>query len=158
MRQGRWFVNGMIEWFARNSVAANLMMAFIVVSGLLGATSTREEAFPEMELDRIQVRDVDDLLPARELADDRLLGLDRERGDGVDVALDLVDEPAPVRAEVELDHDGAHPLGRRRLDALDAVDALDRLLDADVHALLDLLRGGAQVRDLGSPATSTRSP
>ena len=45
----------MIDWFARNSVAANLMMAFIVVSGLLGATSTREEAFPEMELDRIQV-------------------------------------------------------------------------------------------------------
>ena len=48
-------MNGMIDWFARNSVAANLMMAFIVVSGLLGATSTREEAFPEMELDRIQV-------------------------------------------------------------------------------------------------------
>ena len=48
-------MNAMIDWFARNSVAANLMMAFIVVSGLLGATSTREEAFPEMELDRIQV-------------------------------------------------------------------------------------------------------
>ena len=45
----------MIDWFARNSVAANLVMAFIVVSGLLAATNTREEAFPEMELDRIQV-------------------------------------------------------------------------------------------------------
>ena len=45
----------MIEWFARNSVAANLVMAFIVVSGLLAATNVREEAFPEMELDRIQV-------------------------------------------------------------------------------------------------------
>ena len=48
-------MNGMIEWFARNSVAANLVMAFIVVSGLLAATNVREEAFPEMELDRIQV-------------------------------------------------------------------------------------------------------
>ena len=48
-------MNGMIEWFARNSVAANLMMAFIVVSGLLDVTNVREEAFPAMELDRIQV-------------------------------------------------------------------------------------------------------
>ena len=48
-------MNGMIEWFARNSVAANLMMAFIVVSGLLAVTNVREEAFPAMELDRIQV-------------------------------------------------------------------------------------------------------
>ena len=48
-------MKGMIEWFARNSVAANLMMAFIVVSGTLAATNTNEEMFPEMELDRINV-------------------------------------------------------------------------------------------------------
>ena len=45
----------MIEWFARNSVAANLMMAFIIVSGILATTSVREEHFPEMALDRINV-------------------------------------------------------------------------------------------------------
>ena len=45
----------MIEWFARNSVAANLMMAFIVGSGILAATNISEEVFPEMELDRINV-------------------------------------------------------------------------------------------------------
>ena len=43
-------VHGMIEWFARNGVAANLMMVFIVASGLLAATSANEEVFPEMEL------------------------------------------------------------------------------------------------------------
>lgn len=48
-------MHGMIEWFARNGVAANLLMVFIVVSGLLAATSTNEEVFPEMELDRISV-------------------------------------------------------------------------------------------------------
>ena len=42
----------MIEWFARNSVAANLVMAFIVVSGLLAATNVREEAFPETSAGR----------------------------------------------------------------------------------------------------------
>ena len=48
-------MHAMIDWFARNGVAANLMMVFIVVSGLLAATSTNEEVFPEMELDRISV-------------------------------------------------------------------------------------------------------
>ena len=48
-------MKGMIEWFARNSVAANLMLAFIIVSGILAATNTNEEVFPEMELDRINV-------------------------------------------------------------------------------------------------------
>ena len=48
-------MKGMIDWFARNSVAANLMMAFIMVSGILAATITNEEVFPEMELDRINV-------------------------------------------------------------------------------------------------------
>ena len=48
-------MHGMIEWFARNGVAANLMMVFIVASGLLAAPSANEEVFPEMELDRISV-------------------------------------------------------------------------------------------------------
>ena len=104
-----------------------------------------------LQRERVDVagdRYVDDLLPHRHLADDGLLGLDREGGDGVDVALDLVDDAAGVRPEVELDHHRAHPLGGRRLELLDAVDALDRFLDADVHRLLDLLRGGAEIRNL----------
>ena len=48
-------MRGMIDWFARNSVAANLMMAFILVSGALATTNVREESFPEIELDRINV-------------------------------------------------------------------------------------------------------
>ena len=48
-------MKGMIEWFARNSVAANLMMVFIMVSGILATTNVKEEVFPEIELDRINV-------------------------------------------------------------------------------------------------------
>ena len=48
-------MRGMIDWFARNSVAANLMMAFILVSGVLAMSNVREESFPEIELDRINV-------------------------------------------------------------------------------------------------------
>ena len=40
---------------ARNSVAANLLMLFIVVSGFIALTTVTEEVFPEIELDRISI-------------------------------------------------------------------------------------------------------
>ena len=49
-------MNGMIAWFARNSVAANLLMVFIIVSGLIGAFNLRAETFPEFSLDMIDVQ------------------------------------------------------------------------------------------------------
>ncbi len=48
-------MKGTIEWMARNSVAANLLMVFIVVSGLIALTTVTEEVFPEIELDRISI-------------------------------------------------------------------------------------------------------
>ena len=48
-------VKGMIDWFARNGVAANLMTAFILLSGILAAVNSNEEVFPEMELDSISI-------------------------------------------------------------------------------------------------------
>ena len=47
---------GGIAWFARNSVAANLLMVFIIASGLIATTAVTEEVFPEIELDRISIQ------------------------------------------------------------------------------------------------------
>ena len=49
-------MNGMIAWFAKNPVAANLMMVFIVVTGIIAVTTVKEEIFPEFELDRISIQ------------------------------------------------------------------------------------------------------
>ena len=49
-------MHGMIAWFARNSVAANLLMAFIVVSGLIGAFNVRAETYPEFSLDMVDIQ------------------------------------------------------------------------------------------------------
>ena len=46
-------MSGMIEWFARNTVAANLMMVCIVASGIMATFAVNEEIMPEIELDRI---------------------------------------------------------------------------------------------------------
>ena len=49
-------MNGMIAWFARNSVAANLLMVFILVSGTIGLFNVRGETFPEIALDMVSVQ------------------------------------------------------------------------------------------------------
>ena len=47
---------GLIAWFARNSVAANLLMWLLVVGGLFGAFSIQKQVFPSFDIDVINVR------------------------------------------------------------------------------------------------------
>jgi multidrug efflux pump subunit AcrB len=48
-------MNRWIEWFARNGVAANLLMLVVVVGGLTTLPRIREEIFPELESEAIGV-------------------------------------------------------------------------------------------------------
>jgi len=45
----------MIDWFTGNHVAANLLMAFLIVAGLMTAFSIRQEVFPQVDLDMVSV-------------------------------------------------------------------------------------------------------
>jgi len=47
---------GIIAWFASNSVAANLLMLFIVVAGLISMSTIRKQTTPDFELNTIEVR------------------------------------------------------------------------------------------------------
>ncbi|MGB5257106.1 MAG: efflux RND transporter permease subunit [Woeseiaceae bacterium] len=47
---------GIIAWFAANHVAANLLMLFIIVAGLISAFTIRKQTTPDFELNTIQVR------------------------------------------------------------------------------------------------------
>ena len=49
---------GLIAWFARNPVAANLLMIFILVGGMLMAMTIRKQAFPQFESNWISVQAV----------------------------------------------------------------------------------------------------
>jgi multidrug efflux pump subunit AcrB len=48
-------MKGMATWFARNGVAANLLMVLIVAAGLFTITTVRKEIFPELATDIISV-------------------------------------------------------------------------------------------------------
>jgi multidrug efflux pump subunit AcrB len=47
--------SGAIAWFARNSVAANLLLIAMIIVGLFSLGSLRKEAFPSLEPDRVTV-------------------------------------------------------------------------------------------------------
>ena len=47
---------GIIAWFARNSVAANLLMIILLVGGLFSAFSIQKQVFPAFDIDVINVR------------------------------------------------------------------------------------------------------
>ena len=47
---------GLIAWFASNHVAANLLMMFIIVAGLISVFTIRKQTTPEIELNWVQVR------------------------------------------------------------------------------------------------------
>ncbi len=45
----------LIAWFAANSVAANLLMLFIIAAGLMSLSDIRKETFPSIPLDSVTV-------------------------------------------------------------------------------------------------------
>ena len=49
-------MNRAIDWFARNGVAANLLMVLILLGGTAAALTTVQEVFPEFSLESVQVR------------------------------------------------------------------------------------------------------
>ncbi len=48
-------MNGAIRWMAENHVAANLLMLVLIVGGLILGSNVKQEVFPDVTLDRIQV-------------------------------------------------------------------------------------------------------
>lgn len=48
-------MNRAIDWFARNGVAANLLMLVLLIGGGAAAYTTVQEVFPEFSLDQVQI-------------------------------------------------------------------------------------------------------
>jgi len=49
-------VKGLIDWFSGNHVAANLLMAFLMLAGVMSALRIKQEVFPQIDLDMVTVQ------------------------------------------------------------------------------------------------------
>lgn len=47
---------GLIAWFARNSVASNLLMLILILGGLLSAFSIKKQVFPNFQFNNVVIR------------------------------------------------------------------------------------------------------
>ncbi|MBK5100985.1 MAG: efflux RND transporter permease subunit, partial [Desulfobacteraceae bacterium] len=48
-------MKGIVGWFAENHVAANLLMIFLLLAGVVTGLTMKLEVFPELSLDRISI-------------------------------------------------------------------------------------------------------
>ena len=117
-------MNGMINWFARNSVAANLLMVFIVACGVIAAFGLRSEVFPEISLDRINI-EVPYLGAAPDEVEEAVCVRIEEAIVGVDGIKQITSTASEGRGsvivELELGADGRRVLDdiKGRIDAID---------------------------------------
>ena len=140
-------MNGMINWFARNSVAANLLMVFILCSGVIAAFSLTSEVFPEISLDRISI-DVPYLGAAPDEVEEAVCVRIEEAIVGVDgikqITSTASEGTGSVIVELEL---GADP--RRVLDDIKGrIDAIDTFPDETEKPIIRELVARSQVIDL----------
>ena len=117
-------MNRVIDWFARNTVAANLLMVFIIVSGAISAFTVKQEVFPEFSLDMITI-EVPYLGAAPEEVEEAVNVRIEEAVQGVDGIKRITSTAAEgigtVRIELELSADARKVVD----DVKSNVDAID---------------------------------
>ena len=140
-------MNRIIDWFVRNTVAANLLMAFLVTSGIIAAFNVTSEVFPEISLDRIHI-EVPYLGAAPEEVEEAVCVRIEEAIQGVDGIKEITSTAAEgmgsVLIELELGADA-----RRVLDDVKGrVDAIDTFPEETEKPIIRELVGRNQVIDL----------
>ncbi|MEE8129879.1 MAG: efflux RND transporter permease subunit, partial [Vicinamibacterales bacterium] len=140
-------MNGMINWFARNSVAANLLMVFIVACGVIASFGLTSEVFPEISLDRISI-EVPYLGAAPDEVEEAVCVRIEEAIVGVDGIKQITSTASEGRGsvivELELGADG-----RRVLDDIKGrIDAIDTFPDETEKPIIRELVARTQVIDL----------
>ena len=55
MNDSNYYRKGPIAWMAGNSVAANLVMVFLLVGGFFYGTKIKQEVFPEFTVDQVEI-------------------------------------------------------------------------------------------------------
>ena len=140
-------MNQMIDWFARNSVAANLLMVCVVVTGLIAAFNVNSEDRPQFSLDRINI-EVPYLGAAPEEVEEAVCVRIEEAIQGLDGIKQITSTASEgmgiVVVELELGADG-----RRVLDDIKGrVDTIDTFPEETEKPIIRELVNRDQVIDL----------
>ncbi|NDV61525.1 efflux RND transporter permease subunit [Puniceicoccales bacterium CK1056] len=113
----------MIRWFARNGVAANLVMLIIVVGGVGALFSIKQELFPEFSLDTVVVR-VPYLGAAPEEVEQGVILRVEEAVQGVDGIKEIQSRASEGYGQVSIEISKGADISRVKDDIKARVDAI----------------------------------
>ncbi|MEY3013496.1 MAG: hypothetical protein RIT45_2231 [Pseudomonadota bacterium] len=129
---------GAVAWMARNPVAANLLMAVLIVGGAVMATQLKQEVFPEFDLDVVTISVPYPGASPSEVEQGIVLAVEEAvRGvDGIKRVTSVANESmASVRVEIELGYD-TDRVANDIKSAVDRITSLPGEAERPVVALL----------------------
>ena len=138
---------GPIAWMARNPVAANLLMAVLIVGGFIMAFNVKQEVFPEFDLDTVSITVPYPGASPAEVEQGILLAIEDEvRGiDGIKrVTSSAVEGSGAVQVELLLGAD----TGKALQDVKNAVDRITTFPQDAERPTVSLLTTRRQVVDI----------
>ena len=136
-----------IDWFARNSVAANLLMAFILVSGLIASVSVTSDVMPEVSLDLIHV-EVPYLGAAPEEVEEAVCVRIEEAIYGIDGIKQITSTAAEGMGSVLIELELGAEVRRVLDDVKTRIDAIDTFPEQTEKPIIRELLARQQVTDL----------
>ncbi|MXY16621.1 MAG: efflux RND transporter permease subunit, partial [Acidobacteria bacterium] len=136
-----------IDWFARNSVAANLLMALLVIGGLIASVNVTSEVMPEISLDRIHV-EVPYLGAAPEEVEEAVCVRIEEAIYGIDGIKQIVSTASEGMGSVMIELELGADIRRVLDDVKGRVDAIDTFPVETEKPIIRELVARAQVVDL----------
>ena len=135
------------EWFTRNPVAANLLMAFIVVGGLIGMANVRGETFPDVAGGRVSIQ-VPYLGAAPEEVETAVCSRVEEAVRGIDGVDEMLSSAGEGGCTVMV-HVALHADSRRVLeDVKTRVDAIETFPQRTEKPIIDETRTQIRVVDI----------
>lgn len=112
-----------IAWFARNHVAANLLMALMLVGGIVSLPAIQQRAFPEIEVDRIAIN-VIYLGAAPEEVEQGVCVRIEEEIHGIDGIEEITSSAAEGACGVTAELMSGYPIDRALSEIKNAVDSI----------------------------------
>ncbi len=140
-------MKGLIDWFAGNHVAANLLMAFLMLSGVIAAMTIKQEVFPQIDLDMVSVQvpylgaspaEVEEAVCVR--VEEAIQGIDGIKR----ITSTAVENSGSVMAEIELEADPEQVLD----DIKQAVDRIITFPTETEKPVIQLLESQEQAIDV----------
>jgi len=116
-------MNGIIAWYVRNQVAANLLMVFITFGGLLSYFTIVQEVFPDMQLGGIEIS-VDYPGASPEEVEEAIIQRIEDQVEGIEGVKQILGTAAEGLGTVQMEFERGQDMGLR----LDEVKAeIDRI-------------------------------